>query len=69
MDEGTSALDRMTEKKVQDSIDRKFKSITTITIAHRIETIEDSDIIFMLDEGKLVEQGSYNQMMSKKSHF
>ena len=59
----------MTEKKVQDSIDFKFKSITTVTIGHRIETIEDSDIIFMLDEGKLVERGSYKEMMNKKSHF
>lgn len=59
----------MTEKKVLDSIDLRFKSITTITIAHRIETIEDSDIIFMFDDGKLVEKGTYKEMMDKKSHF
>ena len=54
MDEGTSALDPETEKKVQKNIDDKLKGITTINIAHRFETIENSDVIFMFEEGKVV---------------
>jgi ABC-type bacteriocin/lantibiotic exporter with double-glycine peptidase domain len=69
MDEGTSALDPETEKRVQQNIDNKLKGITTVNIAHRFETIENSDIIFMFEEGKVVESGRYGEMIAKKQYF
>jgi ABC-type multidrug transport system fused ATPase/permease subunit len=46
-----------------------MKGITMISIAHRMETIENSDVIFMLEDGKVVESGKYNEMMERKAHF
>lgn len=69
MDEGTSALDRETEKRIQQNIDNKLKGITTVTVAHRLETIENSDIIFLIEEGKIVERGKYKQMYDQKQYF
>ena len=69
MDEGTSALDRETERKVQASIDGKLRGVTAINVAHRMETIENSDMIFLFEEGRLVESGKYAEMMARKSHF
>lgn len=69
MDEGTSALDRDTERKLQENIDKRLKGITSINIAHRIETIMNSDVIFMLEEGRIVEKGRYEEMMERKKHF
>jgi ABC-type multidrug transport system fused ATPase/permease subunit len=69
MDEGTSALDRETEKRVQENLDNRLKGKTMISIAHRIETIENSDCIFLFQNGTLVEQGKYVELMKKKSSF
>jgi len=53
LDEATSALDRQTEKDVQRNIDSLMKNKTTFVIAHRIETIMNSDWIFMFDRGEI----------------
>ena len=55
LDEATSALDSANEKKVQDSLDSIMKGRTVISIAHRIETIKNSDKIFMFEKGVIVE--------------
>lgn len=60
LDEATSALDRDNEKKVQDSLDSIMHGKTVISIAHRIETIKNSDEIYMFEKGKIIESGSYN---------
>ena len=69
LDEATSALDRANEIKVQDSLDNIMHGRTVISIAHRIETIKNSDEIFMFDKGKIVESGSYHELISKQGHF
>ena len=55
LDEATSALDAENEKKVQESLDRIMKGKTTISVAHRIETIKNSDVIYVFEKGKIVE--------------
>lgn len=69
MDEGTSALDRETERMVQENIDDSLRGVTTINVAHRMETIENSDMIYLFEEGQLVESGRYSEMMCRKSRF
>lgn len=69
LDEATSALDSYNEKKVQDSLDRMMRGKTSITIAHRIETIKNSDQIVVFYQGKIVEIGPYEELMNKKGYF
>ena len=63
LDEATSALDNESEVKVQDALDRVMEDRTTIVIAHRLSTVEHADNIVVLDEGRIVEQGSHQQLM------
>ena len=69
LDEATSALDRETEKKVQANVDSDMKGKTCLVVAHRIETIMNSDRIYMFDQGEILEEGSYQELMAKKKHF
>jgi len=63
LDEATSALDAQTEKHLQKSFDELMKWRTTFIIAHRLSTIMKADRIFVFDSGKIVEQGSYDELM------
>jgi len=49
LDEATSALDRTNEKLIQDTLDRVSKGLTTVVIAHRLKTVENSDLIYVID--------------------
>ncbi len=69
LDEATSALDSANEKKVQDSLDKIMKGRTTISIAHRIDTIKNSDEIDVFDYGQVVEKGTYSELVWKKGYF
>ena len=69
LDEATSALDSQNEKIVQNSLDKIMKGKTTINVAHRIDTIKNSDEIFVFEKGKIVESGNYQTLMEKKNHF
>ena len=69
LDEATSALDSANEKKVQESLDKIMKGRTTISIAHRIDTIKNSDEIDVFDHGLIVEKGTYSELVSKKGYF
>lgn len=70
LDEATSALDNKTEKDIQESIDFLFKTKTTVTVAHRISTIMNSDIIYYIKEsGNISESGTYKELMSLKGDF
>jgi ATP-binding cassette, subfamily B, bacterial PglK len=62
LDEATSALDNQTEKKVMDAINKLRKDLTIIMIAHRLNTVKKSDIIFQFDHGKLVNKGTYEEL-------
>jgi len=66
LDEATSALDRESEKMVQKSIDELQKGRTSIAVAHRLKTIENSDIIFVLEGGRIVEKGNHKELMGIK---
>jgi len=70
LDEATSAVDQETDQLVQTTIREEFKNYTMITIAHRIETIMDSDRVFVLDSGTLQENGAPATLLKNpKSHF
>jgi len=64
LDEATSALDTEAEKKVQAALDELMKNRTTIIIAHRLSTIEKSDRIVVMDQGKIIEEGSHKELIS-----
>lgn len=69
LDEATSALDTESERLVQDALERLMKSRTTIAIAHRLSTIRHADEIFVLHEGKIVERGTHEQLLSLNGYY
>lgn len=69
LDEATSALDNASEIIIQESLDKLAEGRTTITIAHRLTTIEDSDRIYVLDDGKITEIGNHEELMAKKDQY
>ncbi|MDC0479697.1 ABC transporter ATP-binding protein/permease [Flavobacteriaceae bacterium] len=64
LDEATSALDSESEKSIQDSVDLLKGKITVIIIAHRLSTIKSVDKIFLLENGKMIESGSYSELIN-----
>lgn len=65
LDEATSALDLETERRVQAGIDRVRAGKTTVLIAHRLSTIRNADIIYVMDEGQIVEQGNHDELLAR----
>lgn len=68
-DEATSALDSASEKKVQEATSNMMKNSTTFLVAHRLSTIRNADRIVAMRDGKIVEVGSYDELMEKKGYF
>ncbi|CAF4834287.1 unnamed protein product, partial [Rotaria sp. Silwood1] len=66
LDEATSALDNVSEKIVQEALDRAYKDRTTIVIAHRLTTIQNAHHIYVLDNGSVIEQGTHETLMAKE---
>jgi subfamily B ATP-binding cassette protein MsbA len=64
LDEATSALDTESEKLVQDALNNLMKNRTSLVIAHRLSTIQNADIIVVLENGKLIEQGSHQELLN-----
>lgn len=69
LDEATSALDNATEVLIQGALDELCKGRTTIVVAHRLSTIKNADIIFVVENGKIVEQGSHSQLLELNGEY
>ena len=69
LDEATSALDSVTEKYIQDSLEKLMENRTTIVIAHRLSTLAKMDRILVFDQGKIVEEGSHQALLSEGGHY
>src|SRR3546814_15152920 len=65
LDEATAALDTESERLVQDALDKLMPDRTTLVIAHRLSTIEHADQVLVLDQGRLVEQGSHAELLAR----
>jgi ATP-binding cassette subfamily B protein len=69
LDEATSALDTRTEREVQQALDRLRAGRTTITIAHRLSTVRGADQIVALDRGRVVEQGTHDELVARQGYY
>ena len=69
LDEATSALDSVSEKKIQDSIQRLVRDRTTLIVAHRLSTIKNADKIAVIGNGGVLEYGNYEELMEQKGEF
>ena len=69
LDEATSNVDTRTEKAIQDAMQLVMKNRTGIVIAHRLSTIRDSDVIIVMDQGRIVESGNHDELLAKKGRY
>ncbi|MBR3438958.1 MAG: ABC transporter ATP-binding protein [Clostridia bacterium] len=69
LDEATAAMDTETERRIQASLTSLKKGRTTIAIAHRLSTLRDSDYLAVIDEGKVIEYGTYRELLQQKGEF
>lgn len=69
LDEATSALDTQSEGIVQDALDKASAGRTTITIAHRLSTIKGADVIYVMGDGLVLEQGTHNDLLAKQGSY
>ena len=69
LDEATSSIDTRTEKIVQDGMDKLMHGRTTFVIAHRLSTVKNSDCIMVLEQGRIIERGSHDDLIEKKGRY
>lgn len=69
LDEATSSIDTRTERMVQESMDNLMKGRTTFVIAHRLSTVRNSDCIMVLEQGRIIERGSHDQLIEEKGKY
>ena len=68
-DEATSSLDAESERIIQDNLDQIRRDRSTLIIAHRLSTVQNADLILVLDKGILIEQGTHAELMAERGHY
>jgi len=69
LDEATASVDTLTEQRIQSAIDQVIRGRTSIVIAHRLSTVKDADIILVVQDGKIIEQGRHTDLLARKGHY
>ena len=69
LDEATSSIDTVTEKKIQNAVSKIIQGRTSFMIAHRLSTVVDADVILAVKDGKIVERGTHKQLMAEKGYY
>ena len=69
LDEATSSIDTRTEKLVQDGMDALMYGRTTFVIAHRLSTVRNADCIMVMDQGRIIERGTHDELIAKKGMY
>lgn len=69
LDEATSALDTESERYIQAALNRVMQGRTTLVVAHRLSTIENADVILVIDKGRIIEQGTHQELLAKNSAY
>ena len=69
LDEATSSIDTRTELLIQEAFEKLMLGRTSFIIAHRLSTIQHADIILVMSDGAIVEQGNHSQLMAAKGHY
>ncbi len=69
LDEATASVDTITEQKIQSAIDTIIKGRTSIVIAHRLSTVKNADLILVVKDGKIIEQGKHEELLRARGHY
>ena len=69
LDEATSSIDTRTELKIQDGFARMMKGRTSFIVAHRLSTIRDADVILVMKDGNIIEQGNHDELLRRGGFY